>query len=405
MEKQKTKQRVINFKYPLEVYVFWIISFVTGFELVGGVLVLFLREWGGLSQLQTQTLQSWFMFMIFLMEIPTGLIGDIKGRKFSVVCSYIFLIIGPVIYGLFPNFKLFLLSEAIFAIGAAFSSGAMEALMYDTVKEKGLLDEYNKINTVNRSVQSIGRLIAAPLGGLAVALLPVNIIFQLWAVNSVICLIILLIFIKEPEVISRRELVPDYKEVFKKSLATLRDNKKLQKLVAYMISVSVGGYFVLWLYQTLMLEAGVPDTQYGFYRILFMVGQMLIGFVLSDLLEKHKHRRLILIICGLLFGLVYILAGWISEIWTIVVFIVIGGYGKEHRGVFSKYLNAYIESDERSTTLSFISMFKRIILAVLNPFVGWAADRSLSLTLVAIGIFIIISSFVLMPNEIANPDS
>ncbi|HNQ17454.1 MAG TPA: hypothetical protein PKH60_05130, partial [Candidatus Woesebacteria bacterium] len=38
------------------------------------VLVPFFTEWGGISLFQVQILQSWFMFWLFVLEVPTGAI-------------------------------------------------------------------------------------------------------------------------------------------------------------------------------------------------------------------------------------------------------------------------------------------------------------------------------------------
>jgi len=60
------------FAWPKEIYLFWIVDFILGLELIGSVLLIFFRDWGGLNQTQTQMLQSWFTLWIFILEIPTG---------------------------------------------------------------------------------------------------------------------------------------------------------------------------------------------------------------------------------------------------------------------------------------------------------------------------------------------
>ena len=100
-------------KYDKRIYLMWISSLIMGVEFLGVFMIPFFTDWGGLNQFQMQSLQSWFMFAIFFLEIPTGLIGDVKGRKFSVILSYIFLTIGPIVYGSFPSIYIFILAELI----------------------------------------------------------------------------------------------------------------------------------------------------------------------------------------------------------------------------------------------------------------------------------------------------
>ena len=40
------------------------------------VLVPFFTDWGGINLTQVQILQSWFMFWMFILEIPTGAVAD-----------------------------------------------------------------------------------------------------------------------------------------------------------------------------------------------------------------------------------------------------------------------------------------------------------------------------------------
>jgi DHA3 family tetracycline resistance protein-like MFS transporter len=125
-------------KYPKQIYLIWIASFLFGLDVMSSFIIAFYKDWGGINQFQIQILQSWFMFSIFIFEVPTGLVGDVRGRKFSVTIGALFAAIGFYIYGLSPNFYLFLASEAVVAIGVAFWSGAREALLYDICKGKRL---------------------------------------------------------------------------------------------------------------------------------------------------------------------------------------------------------------------------------------------------------------------------
>jgi len=50
------------------------------------------------------------------------------------------------------------------------------------------------------------------------------------------------------------------------------------------------------------------------------------------------------------------------------------------------YMNRLIPSEQRATILSAISMFRRLVLAVANPFVGMLADRSLPVALFIVGL-------------------
>ena len=73
--------------------------------------------------------------------------------------------------------------------------------------------------------------------------------------------------------------------------------------------------------------------------------------------------------------------------------IIGGGVGLTRLNFMSAIMNKYIDSKNRATILSSISMFRRFALVFLNPIMGFIADRSLvvasfSVGLLALGIFL-----------------
>jgi hypothetical protein len=54
-----------------------------------------------------------------------------------------------LLYGSVPRYEIFLLSEFLFAIGFALTSGADQALIYDTLKEEG--KEPNSIKVLGKA--------------------------------------------------------------------------------------------------------------------------------------------------------------------------------------------------------------------------------------------------------------
>ncbi|MBU2036458.1 MFS transporter, partial [Patescibacteria group bacterium] len=74
----------INGKLKSTINRYYLYSFLISLHLFSAVLVPFFTDWGGISQGKIQILQSWFMFWIFILEIPTGAVADYIGRKQSL---------------------------------------------------------------------------------------------------------------------------------------------------------------------------------------------------------------------------------------------------------------------------------------------------------------------------------
>ncbi|MHA2430778.1 MAG: hypothetical protein ACXACC_07070, partial [Promethearchaeota archaeon] len=58
-------------KYKLNIYKAYLYHFILGIHTVRAVYFIYMSDWGGLSFPEQMILQSYFMFMIFLLEIPS----------------------------------------------------------------------------------------------------------------------------------------------------------------------------------------------------------------------------------------------------------------------------------------------------------------------------------------------
>ena len=80
-----------------------------------------------------------FMFMvgIFFLEIPTGVVADLFGRKISVIWGVVFAGIGCFVYYFSYSFWLFVTAELVIALGHCFISGALDAWVKDSLDFNG----------------------------------------------------------------------------------------------------------------------------------------------------------------------------------------------------------------------------------------------------------------------------
>jgi len=109
----------------------YIYSFLNNFNLLSTVWMLYLA-YKGMSLTQIGLLEGLFHVTSFLMEIPTGSIADIFGRKTSRVLGSVFWVISSItmLYG--NNFFHFALAMTLMALSYNLESGAGQALIYDS---------------------------------------------------------------------------------------------------------------------------------------------------------------------------------------------------------------------------------------------------------------------------------
>src|SRR5512139_508468 len=121
------------------------LRFLCWMHLMSAVIIPFFREWGRLSFIQIFALQTWFMLMSFLMEVPTGAVADRFGRKVSVACGGFLLAAASILYGAFPHLAVFVVAETLFAVAITLVSGADEALAYDSLLAQGREAEASRV--------------------------------------------------------------------------------------------------------------------------------------------------------------------------------------------------------------------------------------------------------------------
>jgi MFS family permease len=129
------------------------------------VYVLYFRVYD-ITLFQVAILAMVFEATIILFELPTGRFADKFGRKPSVSIGFLLIAISAVIFFGFKSFIGFLIAEIVFGIAETFISGALEALMVDSLdseeKEKRLPGIF-----ANRTIaKTAPLLIGMPIGGL-----------------------------------------------------------------------------------------------------------------------------------------------------------------------------------------------------------------------------------------------
>lgn len=362
------------FSAPKEIKVFWLVDFILGLELIGPALLIFFKGWGGLSQTQTQTLQSWFTLWIFILEIPTGVYGDVKGKKRSVLLGYALMALGTVVYTITPNIYLFFLSESIFALGVAFISGSKEAWMYDISKKYNIEGKFREILATSTKLHMIGMIVASGVFIFVSKLLTVQQIFRVSAIFQIISVILLGFFIQGTDGGKEESLKPNYLDTAKEGLKILRKSVSLKKLAIYTSLLSATSYFVIWLYQEALRVLLVPESMFGVYRIALLVGEIVALEIATKLLSKTKIQKGAILI-AVIVGIGFILGGIMQNILgTLFVLFFAGGLGLQVSTLMSKEINEEIDSKQRATVLSFIGMIRRLVLTIFNPVIGVLVD-------------------------------
>jgi MFS family permease len=360
-------------------------SFLQALHFFSSTLTLFFTEWGGLNYTQMMLLQSYFMAMWFLFEVPTGTFADKFGRKKTMLMGYFFISMFPIVYTIKPAFWCFILGETLAALGMALISGAWEALLYDTLKELGREKQSKKYFGILNSTHLAGILIGAPIGSIMAKYIGLEVITRVSAIPPLVAVGFSLLLI-EPSHFKKVESISAWK-LFKQGLNQFKTNRSLINLSFEMVIPAIMGYYAVWTYQARLNQIGVAVEFFGLVNFGIVGLEILVmnSFALLDWIINSKKLQLRLLMA--LAALGYILAAISTNAIIVSIgFLLAGGIGWSRPVLISNYINKHTPSDKRATLLSTISMFRQGFLMLLNPFMGIWMESNLSLILLALGI-------------------
>ncbi|MFA6255764.1 MAG: MFS transporter [Candidatus Absconditabacterales bacterium] len=349
---------------------YYVISFLSGLMFSIPIMVLFRRD-NGLNMFQITFLQSLFAIAVVALEVPTGYVADILGRKKSIIMSLFFYLLGYIVYGFGSSFGGFLAAEILLAFAVSFLSGAEEALVYDSLKQIGEERRYKKI---------IGNV--AALGMLAVAIssivgsLLVNIGYRslIWLSAPFLFIAFVLSFwLKEAEkfkVVVEKNYLADIRKGIK---FVFQNNPKLKRLIFYFGIISGINSAALWFYQPYFQIVSLNILYFGIIFASFQVFTALVSKV-SHNVENLLGRKFSLIAIAVLVVVSYFLMGNIIFAFSFG-FAYLQQFARGFNKVLaSDYINQEVGSSYRATILSINSLFSRLIYASLIPLLGSIAD-------------------------------
>ena len=154
------------YKKDKQFYRFALYGFLKNLRFFEPFLILFFRE-RGFSFLEIGALFSIREIATNILEIPTGVIADIYGRRKSMVFSMLSYIFSFLIFYFFPRFFIYAIAMVLFAMGEAFRTGTHKAMILEYLRINNMLDKKVEYYGGTRSWSQLGSafnsLIAAAL--------------------------------------------------------------------------------------------------------------------------------------------------------------------------------------------------------------------------------------------------
>ncbi|HBG70537.1 MAG: MFS transporter [Bacteroidetes bacterium GWF2_43_63] len=370
----------------------------------------------GLTFFEIGLLISFREVMVYIMEIPAGIIADVLGRRKVMIFAFIAYIISFSIFFFANAFWMFMLSFIFYGFGDAFRQGTHKSMIIDYLRLKGWKDQKTAYYGHTRSWSQIGSAVSSLIAAVIVIFTgDYQSVFIFSTIPYFLNLIMMTTYPKELDGAIVRHNGNDLKENFRqviRDLITTFKNPAVLKAVGN-LSFYSGFYkatkdYLQPLLQTIAVSMPLFLMLQEKQRSAILIGLIFFFIHLVTAFASRSAGRFakifnnvaaplnITLISGFLFGLI---AGiCYSYEWFIAsaaLFVIIYAVENLRKPIGISYLTDKIDPTVLSSSLSFQSLAETIIAAGIAPAIGWVADRySIGWGLIAVSAFMLIPALL-----------
>ena len=327
------------------------------------------------------------LLLSVILELPSGALADIIGRKRTVVIGRITLFCAYLFFYIQHNFLGVIVFQLLYYVDNSFTSGAQSALLYDSLKEEGLEKKlYKKIEADTFLFCTLGMAIASISSGYLYKIDP----FLPFGVMIPITFIGLLasLFYIEPKIDSEKYHIKDYLKQNIDGVRHIFRNSKVRWVSLFSIITMIITYVSVWyLYEPRITKPFDDPT-----LIAWLIGgtylMRAIGTRFVDRFERifrSKYSSIALILSMSVGSLFSFVRGGFGAVSSVYLRKFVDGY---RLPIINNMQNEHIESKYRATSLSAVSLLVNLVLVPLGLLVGNSIDKlGVENTLGLVGIF------------------
>jgi MFS family permease len=352
---------------------------------IWGINTLFLLD-AGLSNTEAFAANAFFTVGQVLFEVPTGVVADTRGRRFSFLRGAATLLLSTLLYLVMWDIKAPLLGWAVASIalglGFTFFSGATEAWLVDALNATGFKGSLESVFGRAQSVAGAAMLVGSVSGGIIAQASNLGVPYLVRAAMLGVTLVVAIRFMHDLGFTPRRGANPvtEVRSVLSGALdGGLRNPPVRWLMLAAPFTVGVG-FFAFYALQPYLLELYGDETAYGIAGLAAAIiagAQMVGGLVVSQVRRLFSRRTHALIVGGILnvvlLGLIAVTNSFAIALFLVVVWAMVFAIEAPLR---QAYINGAIRSEQRATVLSFDALMGSAGGVVAQPALGRVADVS-----------------------------
>lgn len=344
--------------------------------------------------------------IVYIFEIPSGVIADRYGKKTELIICFLFYILSFIVFFIGTEFYIFAIAMILYALGEAFRSGTHKSMIMSFLDQNNIKDSKTKVYGLTRSYSLIGSMIASLVSIILVLWLPE--IRYLFLVAIIPYLIDLLLILSYPKSLNeRRDVDFSFRSFLKHNLDSIKYAFKEKKVrSAIFNSASYQATF-----------KSIKDY------IQPIIVTMSLSFILFNALDQDQHTKIFI---GLIYAFIYLISAissknayqvkklgqastLITYIWLVtglsiitlsffldsiivvtIAFLLLYVMMNVRKPIMVEVIGDVANDDKRATVLSVEAQTSSLLIVIFAPIIGWVAEYSMSLMLIIFGSFMLL---------------
>jgi MFS family permease len=350
---------------------------------IWGVNTLFLLD-AGLSNTEAFAANAFFAVGQVIFEVPTGVVADTRGRRFSFMLGAGTLLVSTLLYLLMWDMQApfwgWAIASALLGLGFTFFSGATEAWLVDALNATGYTGDLESVFGRAQVAGGAAMLAGSVAGGFIAQATNLGVPYIVRAAMLGVTLAVAWWFMRDLGFTPVRDASPvrAVRTVMRGAVdGGLRNPPVRWLMLAAPFTIGVG-FYAFYAMQPYLLELFGDPNAYGIAGLAaaLVAGTQIVGGLIVARVRRLFGRRTHAIIfaslaaVGLLAVIGLTVSFWIAIV-ALTAWCLIGALEEPMRRAF---INPLIPSQQRATVLSFDALMGSAGGVVIQPVLGRTAD-------------------------------
>lgn len=351
------------------IYAFYWSSFLGCFRPHWPIAVLYYQSITG-SYASAMMVFSIIFLTQSILEIPTGLISDLVGRKKSMIAGALCSCVALFLYALGFNIWVLFAGAMCEGLGRSICSGTDKAFLYETLHEQDQSNEFEAIFGKANSFEQLALGLSAILGGL---LTVISLQFVMWVaviptILNVFCAF-LFVDVERPKINRQSPF-----DLFRDAIYGLTGNKRL-RLVSLAEVIGFGFGEAAFYFQAVFFNLLIPQWLIGVVRSIHHFFGAIGFWSASSVITRFGHKHVLIggnIIVSIIQFITLVTASVLTPFIMAILNVDYGYSSTAKNGLMQREFS----NKQRATMGSMVSLAGSLCFSVVSILLGLIADIS-----------------------------